>query len=361
MNIDQIKKLQDRIGVLRGYLDYDNRLKVIKEKEKISLSSSFWNDRKDAEKVLKEISINKIWIDSYNDVNSAIEDFKILYDFHISGDVSEDELEFEYNKVEKSLENLEFKKMLSSKEDQLNAIIEINPGAGGTESQDWANMLMRMYIMWAESQNFIVKKVNVQPGETAGIKSAILGIEGQFAFGYLKAEIGVHRLVRISPFDSGARRHTSFASIFAYPEVDETIEININSADIIWETFRSSGAGGQSVNKIESAVRLKHDKSGLVIECQQERSQLLNKEKALNMLKSKLYQIEIEKKNKEKAKREDTKLKIDFGSQIRNYVLHPYKLVKDIRTNIERNDVTKVLDGDIQPFIKEFLLQSQNV
>ena len=251
--------------------------------------------------------------------------------------------------------------MLSSKEDQLNAIIEINPGAGGTESQDWANILMRMYIMWAESQNFIVKKVNVQPGETAGIKSAILSIEGQFAFGYLKAEIGVHRLVRISPFDSGARRHTSFASIFAYPEVDETIEININPADIIWETFRSSGAGGQSVNKIESAVRLKHEKSGLVIECQQERSQLLNKEKALNMLKSKLYQIEIEKKNKEKAKREDTKLKIDFGSQIRNYVLHPYKLVKDIRTNIERNDVTKVLDGDIQPFIKEFLLQSQNV
>ena len=290
-----------------------------------------------------------------------MEDFKTLYDFHISGDVSEDELELEYNKVEKSLENLEFKKMLSSKEDQLNAIIEINPGAGGTESQDWANMLMRMYIMWAESQNFIVKKVNVQPGETAGIKSAILGIEGQFAFGYLKAEIGVHRLVRISPFDSGARRHTSFASIFAYPEVDETIEININPADIIWETFRSSGAGGQSVNKIESAVRLKHEKSGLVIECQQERSQLLNKEKALNMLKSKLYQIEIEKKNKEKAKREDTKLKIDFGSQIRNYVLHPYKLVKDIRTNIERNDVTKVLDGDIQPFIKEFLLQSQNV
>ena len=204
--------------------------------------------------------------------------------------------------------------MLSSKEDQLNAIIEINPGAGGTESQDWANILMRMYIMWAESQNFIVKKVNVQPGETAGIKSATLGIEGQFAFGYLKAEIGVHRLVRISPFDSGARRHTSFASIFAYPEVDETIEIIINPADIIWETFRSSGAGGQSVNKIESAVRLKHEKSGLVIECQQERSQLLNKEKALNMLKSKLYQIEIEKKNKEKAKREDTKLKIDFGS-----------------------------------------------
>tara|TARA_B110000014_G_scaffold70458_1_gene48108 strand:+ start:658 stop:1410 length:753 start_codon:yes stop_codon:yes gene_type:complete len=250
--------------------------------------------------------------------------------------------------------------MLSSKEDQLNAIIEINPGAGGTESQDWANILMRMYIMWAESKNYSVKKVNVQPGETAGIKSAILGIEGPFAFGYLKSEIGVHRLVRISPFDSGARRHTSFASVYAYPEVDETIEININPSDIDWETFRSSGAGGQSVNKIESAVRLRHEPSGLIIECQQERSQLLNKEKAMNMLKSKLYQIEIEKKNEQRDKRESSKLKIDFGSQIRNYVLHPYKLIKDVRTNIERNDVLKVLDGDIDDFIKAFLLEKEN-
>jgi peptide chain release factor 2 len=255
---------------------------------------------------------------------------------------------------------LEFKRMLSSKEDQLNAIIEINPGAGGTESQDWANILMRMYIMWAESKNYSVKKVNVQPGETAGIKSAILGIEGPFAFGYLKSEIGVHRLVRISPFDSGARRHTSFASVYAYPEVDETIEININPSDIDWQTFRSSGAGGQSVNKIESAVRLRHEPSGLIIECQQERSQLLNKEKAMNMLKSKLYQIEIEKKNEQRDKRESSKLKIDFGSQIRNYVLHPYKLIKDVRTNIERNDVLKVLDGDIDDFIKAFLLEKEN-
>jgi peptide chain release factor 2 len=250
--------------------------------------------------------------------------------------------------------------MLSNKEDHLNSILEINPGAGGTESQDWANILMRMYIMWAESKNYTVKKVNVQPGETAGIKSAILGIEGPFAFGYLKSEIGVHRLVRISPFDSGARRHTSFASVYAYPEVDESIEINVNTSDIDWETFRSSGAGGQSVNKIESAVRLRHEPSGLIIECQQERSQLLNKEKALKMLKSKLYQIEIEKKNEERDKRESSKLKIDFGSQIRNYVLHPYKLVKDVRTNIERNDVLKVLDGDIDDFIKAFLLEKEN-
>ena len=283
--------------------------------------------------------------------------YLILIEFFHEGEASESEVEKQEKKAITAIEDLEFKNMLSAKEDEMPAILTINPGAGGTESQDWAEMIMRMYLMWGEKNGYKVKELDKQKAEPAGIKSVTLEFDGDFAFGYLKGENGVHRLVRISPFDSNAKRHTSFASVFVYPLADDSIDIVIDPSEISWDTFRSSGAGGQGVNKIESAVRLKHQPTGIIIENSETRSQLENKDKALKLLKSQLHELELRKIQVERDKIEGTKKKIEWGSQIRNYVLHPYKLVKDLRTNYESSNPDAVLDGDLNAFIKAYLME----